>query len=100
MQYWQFAATYGSGDYGACAYNEGGQQESCVTGAPPTEGTGTIGAPTTGEGGVVPVGPPGVDYWVIVGLTLIAIAGFIVALTRVFRRMAARRRQRESAKAE
>lgn len=89
MQYWQFAATYGSGDYGACAYNEGGTRENC-----------TIGAPTTGEGGVVPAGPPGMDYWIIVGLTLIAIAGFIVVLARMLRRMSVRKQQRKLAKTE
>jgi hypothetical protein len=89
MQYWQLAATYGSGDYGACAYTEGGQQGSCV-----------IGAPTTGDGGVVPIGPPGIDYWVIAGLTLIAIAGFILVLGRIVRRTVARKRQRASAEAE
>lgn len=90
MQYWRLAAAYGSGQYGACSYSEGAtQQENC-----------SVGAPNTGEGGMVPAGPPGLDYWLIVGLTLIAIAGFIVALARVSRRLTARKRQRELAKTE
>lgn len=89
-QYWRFAAAYGSGQYGACSYSEGSaQQENC-----------SVGAPNTGEGGMAPAGPPGLDYWLIVGLTLIAIAGFIVAFTRVFRGIAARKRQRAATKAE
>lgn len=89
MQYWRFAATYGSGEYGACAYSESGAQENCA-----------IGAPTTGNGGMLPVGPPGIDYWVIAGLTLMAIAGFIIVLGRVLRRIANRKRQRTADEAE